>query len=69
MLYGTYPFDEAGGREIAAQQLRRASNTLSPPFGAASDIDNGLNSVEGACGKNSTGALDGPGGIAWSKSA
>jgi hypothetical protein len=34
MLYGTYPFDEAGSREIAAQQLRRASNILSPPLNA-----------------------------------
>ncbi len=45
-----------------SQQLREKYS------GAAFDIDNGLNSVEGACGKNSTGALDGPGGIAWSKS-
>ena len=34
MLYGTYPFDEAGSREIAAQLLRRASNILSPPLNA-----------------------------------
>jgi hypothetical protein len=34
MLYGTYPFDEAGSREIAAQHLRRACNILSPPLHA-----------------------------------
>jgi pimeloyl-ACP methyl ester carboxylesterase len=32
MLYGTYPFDEAASREIAVQQVRRASNILSHRF-------------------------------------
>ena len=39
-----------------SQQLSEKSS------GATSDIDDGLESVEGARGKNSTGALDGPGG-------
>jgi hypothetical protein len=32
MLYGTYPFDEAASRELAVQQVRRASNILSHRF-------------------------------------
>jgi pimeloyl-ACP methyl ester carboxylesterase len=32
MLYGTYPFDEAESRELAVQQVRRASNILSHRF-------------------------------------
>jgi len=39
-----------------SQQLSEKSS------GATSDIDNGLKSVDAACGKNSTGALDGSGG-------
>jgi hypothetical protein len=54
--------EDASNMGHYSQQLREKYS------GAAFDIDNGLNSVEGACGKNSTGALDGPGGIAWSKS-
>jgi pimeloyl-ACP methyl ester carboxylesterase len=39
MLYGTYPFDEAGSREIAVQQVRRASNILSHRFNHPIAVD------------------------------
>jgi pimeloyl-ACP methyl ester carboxylesterase len=39
MLYGTYPFDEAASREIAAQQVRRASNILSHRFNHPIAVD------------------------------
>ena len=39
MLYGTYPFDEAGSRETAEQQVRRASNILSHRFNHPIAVD------------------------------
>jgi hypothetical protein len=55
--------EDASNMGHYSQQLSEKSS------GAAPDIDNGLKSVEGACGKNSTGALNRPAAIAWSKSA
>lgn len=39
MLYGTYPFDEAGSRQIAEQQVRRATNILSHRFNHPIAVD------------------------------
>jgi pimeloyl-ACP methyl ester carboxylesterase len=39
MLYGIHPFDEAGSREIAMQQVRRASNILSHRFNHPIAVD------------------------------
>jgi pimeloyl-ACP methyl ester carboxylesterase len=39
MLYGTYPFDEAASRELAIQQVRRASNILSHRFNHPIAVD------------------------------